>query len=291
MKFESIELNSETRENAPGNFVELSQGFVHYELLGPEDGDLVVLIHGFSVPSFFWDKNVEFLRNAGYRTLRYDLYGRGYSDRPKVKYDENLFLDQLYELLEKLDLLENKSNLIGLSMGGAISTLFSVKYPNLVKNTILLAPAGLPMPVPVSALLLKIPILNSLLFRMFGTRTLIEGLSHDYQNQPDNFPEIQEKYIQQMQYKGFRSAILSTINNFPLTSLTDKYKQLGQLKIPVLLIGGTEDSIIPFNNYQQISEIIPHADFHVLENTGHAVQVEQIDKVNDIILGFLEKQP
>ena len=45
----------------------------------------VVLIHGFSVPYFIWDPTFEALHAAGMNPLRYDLYGRGYSDRPQVR--------------------------------------------------------------------------------------------------------------------------------------------------------------------------------------------------------------
>ena len=62
----------------------LSDGFTHYELGGPPTGHLVVLAAGFSVPYYIWDPTFSALTEAGVRVLRYDYYGRGFSDRPDV---------------------------------------------------------------------------------------------------------------------------------------------------------------------------------------------------------------
>ena len=75
---------------------------VHYELEGPADGQPVVLVHGFSVPYYIWDPTFPALAAAGLRVLRYDLFGRGYSDRPDLPYTMELFVRQLKDLLEAL---------------------------------------------------------------------------------------------------------------------------------------------------------------------------------------------
>ena len=64
-------LDEMTRKEAgSGAFISLSAGVTHYELDGPENGDLVVLVHGFSVPYFIFDPTFEFLTKAGFRVLR-----------------------------------------------------------------------------------------------------------------------------------------------------------------------------------------------------------------------------
>ena len=94
------EINDGARKSAPGKFVHLSKGIVHYELLGPEHGQTVVMVHGFTTPYFVWDKNVNALVDAGFRVLRYDHYGRGFSDRPDVKYDRDLYDQRLIDSLQ-----------------------------------------------------------------------------------------------------------------------------------------------------------------------------------------------
>ena len=79
---ESETLTDAVRSQVSGSFLRLADGVVHYELAGPPptvlDARTVVLIHGFSVPYYIWDPTFEALAQAGFRVLRYDLYGRGY---------------------------------------------------------------------------------------------------------------------------------------------------------------------------------------------------------------------
>ncbi|HCK65361.1 MAG TPA: alpha/beta hydrolase, partial [Anaerolineae bacterium] len=58
---ETKELNEIIRKEAGGDFIQLSNGVTHYQLGGDENGDTVVLVHGFSVPSFIYDSTFEFL--------------------------------------------------------------------------------------------------------------------------------------------------------------------------------------------------------------------------------------
>ena len=64
---ESTELNAETRAQFGETFVDLPAGTVHYELAGPANGEIVVLVHGFSVPSYVWDPTFAALVQAGFR--------------------------------------------------------------------------------------------------------------------------------------------------------------------------------------------------------------------------------
>lgn len=87
-------LTTAERKNIDGKFIKLSQGITHYQLEGPENGEVVILVHGFSVPYYIWDGTYEFLVKNGYKVLRYDMYGRGYSDRPVTVYNKNLYNTQ-----------------------------------------------------------------------------------------------------------------------------------------------------------------------------------------------------
>ena len=111
-------LGDKERNNAPGNFVTLSRGVVHYRWFGAETGDLVICIHGLTTPSFVFEGLASHYANNGKRVLVYDHYGRGYSDRPKAKQDKVFFINQLNELLNKLEIKEQKFELVGYSMGG-----------------------------------------------------------------------------------------------------------------------------------------------------------------------------
>src|SRR5512147_2320234 len=92
---ETKELNDTTRRLTGGSFVPLADGITHYELGNITRDTTVVLVHGFSVPYFIFDPTFHFLTQNGFRVLRYDLFGRGFSDRPIANYNIDFFVKQL----------------------------------------------------------------------------------------------------------------------------------------------------------------------------------------------------
>src|SRR5919108_266239 len=113
------ELNDRARQEASGSFIQLSDGLTHHELSNPDGDEIVVLVHGFSVPYFIYDPTFRFLTRSGLSVLRYDLFGRGFSDRPATPYNIDLYVRQLSDLLTGLNITRPVS-LVGLSMGGPI---------------------------------------------------------------------------------------------------------------------------------------------------------------------------
>jgi len=122
-------LNATTRKSIDGSFLSLPDGFTHYELTNTQLENTVVLVHGFSVPSFIFDPTFKFLTESGFRVLRYDLFGRGFSDRPHTRYNIDLFDKQLSDLLDALR-FKSPANLIGLSMGGPVAATFTARHPS-----------------------------------------------------------------------------------------------------------------------------------------------------------------
>src|ERR1044071_6113424 len=88
---ENLTLDDAARRGVPGSFVRLSAGVTHYELAGPPGAATVLLIPGFSTPYNVWDPTFDGLVQAGFRVLRYELYGRGWSDRPDAQYEGPFF--------------------------------------------------------------------------------------------------------------------------------------------------------------------------------------------------------
>ena len=224
---ETKELNETTRRQADGSFISLTDGVTHYELGGPENGQPVVLVHGFSTPYFIFDTTFEFLVNSGFRVLRYDLFGRGYSDRPRVDYNIQLFVRQLKDLLDALGL--KQINLVGLSMGGPITASFISEYPDYVSKYVLIDPAGAKR-VSLSWILkaLKMPIVGELALGLFGSASMVKGIASDLFD-PEVVEHFQNQYKIQMQYKGFKRAILSTMRNGMLESFYETYARVGKL--------------------------------------------------------------
>jgi pimeloyl-ACP methyl ester carboxylesterase len=283
---ETKELTDTVRASAGGSFIHLSDGVCHYELSKPEDSQTIVLIHGFSVPSYIWDPTYDFLANSGLRVLRYDLFGRGFSDRPKAAYNINFFVRQLKELLDGLE-IKKPIHLAGLSLGGPISAAFVDQYPERVQSHILIDPAGA-NPVQLSWVLkaVKLPLLPELILGLFGGENLVKSIASDFFTS-DMIQQFQSKYRVQMRYKGFLRAILSTIRNGMLDSFHETYQRVGKLKKATLLFWGRNDTTVPFAESQEILSAIPHAEFHPVENCGHIPHYEKPGVVNPILLHFL----
>ena len=110
-------LDDDARESASGTFIELSKGLTHYRLFGPQSGKTVVFIHGIAGPLGIWQHVTDPLRRQGFQILQYDLYGRGYSDRPDGPYDIDLYINQLHDLLSGLS-IELPVTLVCWSLGG-----------------------------------------------------------------------------------------------------------------------------------------------------------------------------
>ena len=286
-KSESRPLDDAARAEAPGQFVQLSDGMTHYELAGPEDGPPVTLVHGFSTPAFIWDPAFAALADAGYRVLRYDLFGRGYSDRPDVTYDDALFDRQLAELLDALD-FPRPMALAGLSMGGAIVARFTQKRPDQVKSLLLLDPAGLPMDGGWQLKLVRTPVLGDWIMKLLGDRILVDGLKKDF-NEPGDLSAYIEQYKVQMQFPGFKRALLSTMRSDVLTGAADAFEAIGQTGLPVLLIWGELDDVVPFQLSDQLRQLIPQAEFHAIPGARHLPHRERPELVTPILLDFLNR--
>jgi pimeloyl-ACP methyl ester carboxylesterase len=278
-------ITDEARKTAPGHFIQLSKGVIHYELMGHENGQTVVMVHGFTTPYFVWDYNVSKLINAGFRVLRYDHYGRGFSDRPDVAYDRDLYDQLLIELLQKLN-IKTPVHLVGLSMGGAICVVFADRHPGMVSSVSLIAPAGFPVEEPFAIKLAQAPVIGDYIMAVLGDRVVLKGVKKAFVH-PENLPEYENKFIVQMKYKGYNQSLLSTMRYMNMDQLSDTYERLGKQNTPVLLIWGNKDQVLPFSNSKKIKAAIQHVEFHEIENAGHNVNYENPEIVNPILVKFL----
>jgi pimeloyl-ACP methyl ester carboxylesterase len=250
---------------------------------------VVVLVHGFSVPGFIWDPTFAFLAQSGYRVLRYDLFGRGYSDRSKVRYDLDLFTRQLVDLLDALE-VDRCRALFGLSMGGVISADFAVRFPDRLEKLVLVDPAGFPLDVPLAYKLLLLPGVGEAVFGSLSRKRLeaiIGGSIFD----PSEVALVIDRYRPQMAIKGFRRAILSTMRSGVAERGIPVYRQLGRREdLPVLLFWGERDRTVPFHFSKVFLSLVPHTEFHPIAGAGHIPHYQQSDQVNPIIQEFLHEQ-
>ena len=276
---ETRTMNDEARKNVPGQFIKLTDGITHYESGGPDTGRSVILVHGFSVPYYIWDATYDSLVQNGLHVIRYDLFGRGYSDRPNVKYDLAFYRKQLYDLIISLK-LKTPVNLAGLSFGGPVVTDFAVNHPGLVDKLILVDPVYFGTSLDKSEFVANYEM-------ALNHQKQASGQLEDVKY-PDKFPGWVDKYKVQMQYKGFRHALISTRKHCfgDLTVLN--YKRLDSLKKKVLLIWGKEDITVPFHFSDSLKKILSR-DFLAVDDARHLPHLEKPELVNQKIISFLKE--
>jgi pimeloyl-ACP methyl ester carboxylesterase len=280
---ESVALDENARRGAPGKFVRLSDGLTHYRIDGPDSGRVVVLAHGFSVPFYIWDSTAAHLSSAGYRVIRYDTYGRGWSDRPDLTYDAALYERQLRELLDSLHIM-GKADFGGVSFGGYVTGVYAGRHPDRVRSLILVDPVAGKTPSTLHPI--DFPVIGPYLFQTTAVPTMAEGQATDFID-PSRFPDWADRYRTQMRFKGFGRALRSTqIARLGLDTDT-LYRRVAAGNFPVLLIWGVKDETVPFERNEGVRKAIPHAQFAPIENAGHLPILEQAARTDSIILAFL----
>ena len=274
------------RSGAPGRFVGSSRGITHYEIAGPDTGRVVVLVHGFSVPSYIWDSTFTALSVAGYRTIRYDLFGRGWSDRPDVSYDGALFDAQLDELLDSLR-VEQPVDLIGLSFGGFVTAHYVAGHTARVRTLTLVDPASSSPTLPAA---LTMPIVGSFIWQTTRVPGMADSQASDFLH-PEHFPTWADQYRTQMRFSGFGRALLRSLITLSHTDINALYAGAGQTGTATLLVWGRQDQTVPIALSSVVRRNIPQAEFFPVDSAGHLPHIEQAAIVNAKLLAFFAAHP
>ena len=281
-----------------GAWVSLKEGNLYYRWHYPDEkvsnNETVVLVHGFSTPHFVWDGMKGFLLDAGYSVLVFDHYGRGYSERPRIKYTRDVFVQSLKELLDSQKISESV-HLVGYSMGGPVVGHFTSEFPDMVESISLIAPAGFMAENPTKDWWIMKPLVGEWFLNVFGSRLVFQG--NEEKSEPsreDPLALSKKEFIKkveiQMQYKGFINALLSTARNFNFFSTQEMFGDVGNLNKPILTIWGTEDEVVPFMGRKELTNYIPQSELLILEGGKHDITYAEPSMVGAAIRDFLMSQ-
>ncbi len=268
------------RAQAPGQHIQLTDGQVHYRWDGPEDGPVIVLTHGFSTPNFIYQQNVAPLTAAGFRVLRFDHFGRGWSDRPRMKYNTEFYDRELVELLDGLGITE-PVGLVGLSMGGLIAAEFTARHPERVRKLFLFVPAGLDTQGAsgLAGAILRTPGLGDWFWRMNSRKILLKDPQYDESAlAPEN--RLAGDVTIQFEYRGYSEALLSTLRHFPMSDRDETFERLGATGVPVMSVYGGADGTVLVSSADKLRAILPDADVRVLEGGEHGLNYQRHADVN-----------
>ena len=279
-------LTDEARSQAPGQFAELSDGQIHYLREGPEDGPLIVMMHGYSTPHFIFEQNVAPLTEAGFQVLRYDHFGRGWSDRPRTRYDADLYDRTLIELLEYLN-IEGSFGLVGLSMGGLTASEFTARHSERVERLFLFVPAGLDTPGGggLAATLVRVPMIGDWIWRMVWRDLLLSDPQYDESSlAPEN--RLAGDVTIQMDYRGYGEALLSTLRRMPMGGREDVFQRLNATGTPVAAVFGEADTTVLVSSAATLGELVPDAQIEIVPEAGHGLNYQNHQLINPWLVSW-----
>jgi non-heme chloroperoxidase len=252
-------------------------------------GQPVVLIHGYPLSGRAWDKQVPVLLEAGYRVITYDRRGFGKSSQPAAGYDYDTFAADLSSLLEYLDLRD--AVLVGHSMGTGEVTRYLGRYGSgRVARGVLAAPIppyllqapGNPGGVPQG------------LFDGFAaaaradTPAWMKGfLGSFYSDGTDGAALVSEQAFQASWNLAVTASAAAAVACIA-TWATDFRDDLPKIDVPVLVIQGDADQVLPLDKTgKRLPALIKNASLTVVGGGPHAIPWTHPAQVNTALLGFL----
>jgi len=278
------------------HFTEINGVAVHYKEKGQGE-PVFILLHGFGANEFSWREVVGPLSEHG-RVIAYDRPGFGLTSRPMPgewsglnPYSVQGNVELLDGLIDELGV--EKAILVGNSAGGEVAAAYALEHPDRVAGLVLVDPAlgsqhrgGVPSWI--------LPLLRTPQMRRIGP-LLVRSIAGDLGNETIRLAWHDPSLIDQQVYDGYRRPL--TANNwdralyeFTIAENPVRYgEQLGELSLPVLVVSGDDDRIVPTDVTVQLSKEIPGAEMVVLHACGHVPQEECPDQFMDALEGFVEE--
>src|SRR3954454_928169 len=279
-------------------------GPVHYlDFGGPDDGPAVVLVHGLGGSHLNWDLFAPLLSpHARVRALDLPGFGRSEPGGRNASVQSNVAV--LQRFLDEV--VGEPALLVGNSMGGMISILTAGERPEAVTGLVLLDPA---VPGPRRALdplvalvfaVYAVPFLGERFLRMRRTRSTEEARVREMLSlcgvAPDSVPsEVIDRSVTLLQERedveGMDRAFLAAARSL-LRLLVDprRYRAaMGSIRVPVLLVHGDKDRLVPVAAARDIARRHPSWRYVELAGVGHVPQLQVPERLAEDVLAWLEE--
>ena len=261
---------------------------LYYEDHG--SGAPVVLIHGYPLSGRAWDKQVPALLEARNRVITYDRRGFGKSSQPTAGYDYDTLATDLNVLMERLDLRD--ATLVGHSMGTGEVTRYLGTY-----GSARVARAVLMSPIPPFLLQTddNPDALPGSLFDGFiqaataDTPAWMKGFLDLFYNMDVYGGSLVSDPAFQASLNVANAASATAAVACVPTWETDFRQDLPKIDVPVLVVHGDEDRILPFPmTAKRLPGLIGEIELVVIEGGPHAIAWTHADQVNDALLRFID---
>jgi len=273
----------------PSQFVLLPDGArVHYRIRGAADAPTLVLLHGSNATLFTWEAWSKNLSDK-FRVVSLDLPGHGLTGPvPNHDYSAKGMALFVAEFADKIGL--QKFALAGNSMGGGVAARFSEMYPDRVTALILVDAGGMQTKmgdrIPLAFQLLRMPWLQSVLLQADPKPLAREGLNKAIVRKAVLTEQMIDLYADMALLQGSRAATFERFNQRG-DDPTYVKNHIGVLKMPVLILWGEQDHLIPVVAAHTWNAAIPGSKLIVYPATGHIPMEEVADQSAADVRKFL----
>ena len=273
-KAEDIDFLKKKYGPAPSKFISILNGVnLHVRDEGDTNAPAIILVHGHTEDLHTWNKLTEGLVGK-FRVIRFDLRRHGLTGpAPDNEYKLGSYVSDLSKLIQYLEV--DNFVLIGHSMGGRISTKYTIENPEKVNSLVLLSASGAPREEktspPMALRMMKNPLGRALIRRMWSRKMAKSSL----EDMVFDSSVITDEEIDRMwdfsRYPGSMDAMFKEFseiwNDFESTGINEFSKS-------TLLICGEEDTICPMAMGEWYDSELPDASLIRLQNIGHNPQFE-----------------
>lgn len=254
---------------------------VYYEVSG--SGEPLLLLNGIMMSTTSWHPFIDTFKN--YQLIRVDFLDQGKSDSLEEGYDQSIQVELLYALLNHLNI--KKVNVVGISYGGEVALLFTIKYQEYVNKLIVFNSVAY-----TTEVLKKIGYEWNKYAVLRDTEKYYEvTIPIIYSN---TFKETNKEWMEERKKllcsKAFKNEIFLD-RMVRLTNSAEKFdvkNKLKDLTIPVLIVAAEEDMLTPPNQQRLIANLIENSKLVIMANVGHASMYEDPHLFAGLIIGFIE---
>ena len=241
-------------------------------------GPALVLLHGLGSSTYAWRALLPALAQR-HRVIAIDLKGHGRSDKPDDgRYAAEDHAAAVARVLARLGI--TRVTLVGHSFGGVVAAKLALGWgarpSGLVRKLVLLDAPLLPQLMPVSADIVRSPLLPELLMTVLPPELLVRAaVSHDDDNLATASAEEIEAYARPFYDRGATAAYLATARSFIAANRTSLAPELAGMRTPTLLIWCRRDTIVPLSTGIELERTLPNARLVVLDRCEHDPHEEQ----------------
>jgi pyruvate dehydrogenase E2 component (dihydrolipoamide acetyltransferase) len=274
---EPVSEDANAEEAATSRDLDAAGRRLRYFEIGDGPADPVILIHGFGGDLNSWMFVQPALAEAR-RVVALDLPGHGGSVKEVGSGDPDSFAETVEAALTSLDIA--RAHFVGHSMGGAIAALVALRSPQRAASLTLIAPPGLGREIDGEFI--------DGFVRAGRRRDAAEMLRRLVHDPASVSRAMIEETLRYKRLDGVETALATIARAWfaegrQHVKLTERLKQLA---IPVQMIWGRDDCIIPVAQAQALTTHIP---VHILDATGHLPHLEKAGEVSRLIRQFIDE--